>query len=167
MRTRRIALVIALALSLGGCAARQSTVTNLPPGVTQAQVQSWDSAVANLNKIATANSALRQAVIQLHNTNDANGNAIFPSGQAYVTTLTLIGQIDQTENAASVFLQTVPNSWPTSTKTQIATYMSGISAALQQLNTQGVTGIKNSNSLNNVNTFISEITSSVTIILSL
>ena len=66
-----------------------------------------------------------------------------------------------------MFLQTVPNSWPTSTKTQIATYMSGISAALQQLNTQGVTGIKNSNSLNNVNTFISEITSSVTIILSL
>jgi hypothetical protein len=159
--------LLVVALLMTGCAARQTSITNLPPGVTQAQVQSWDTAVSNLDKIATANSSIRQAVIQLHNTMDSSGNPIFPSGPAYVTTLDMIGKIDQTENAAATFLNTVPNSWPASTKTTIANYMGAISTSLEQLNTQGVTGIKNPSSLTNINTLIADITASVTIILSL
>jgi hypothetical protein len=163
---KKILFVIPLFLMLG-CAARQSSITNLPPGVTQAQVTTWDSAVANLDKIAAANSSLRQAVIQLHSTNDLNGNPIFPSGPAYITTLTMIGKIDQTENAATVFLNTVPNAWPASTKAQIGLYMNDISSAIQQLNSQGVTGIKNPSSLTQINQTIANIVNLTNIILSL
>jgi nitrous oxide reductase accessory protein NosL len=160
MKKYLLALALSAAL-LTGCAARQSTITNLPVGVTQAQVQGWDSAVANLNKIAVANSGLRQAVIGLHNTN------VFPSGSAYITTLTIIGKIDQIENAGTVYLQGVPKDWSVPTQTKIKDYMQQISALLQQLNSQGITGIKNASSQQQINTLISEITSSVTLILSL
>jgi hypothetical protein len=163
----KVFTALVLAVALTGCAARQSSITNVPPGVTQAQVQAWDTAVANLHKITVANSTLRQTVISLHSTTDANGNAVFPNGAAYVATLTMIGKIAQTENAAATFLQGVPNSWPASTKAQIAAYMNDIAQTVQTLNTEGVTGITNTASQKQVNTLISEITSSVTIILAL
>ena len=164
---KRIVIVLALSLTLAGCAPRQKAITNIPAGVTQAQVQSWDSAVANLNKIAVANSGARKLLIQLHNTNDANGNAIFPSGPVYATSITVVGKIDQVENAAASFLQTVPNDWSASTKTKVADYMSQISNLVQQLNSESVIGIKDSNSQNQVNTFISEISSAISLTLSL
>lgn len=163
----RLTFVALYLTALTGCAARQSTITNLPAGVSQAEVQSWDSAVANLNKIAIATTNLRQAVIQLHGSLDANGQSAFPSGPAYISTLEVIGKIDQIENSASVFLGGVPNNWTQGTKQQVTSYVSQISALIQQLNSEGVTAIKNANSQNQVNVFIKEITSAVTIILSL
>lgn len=163
----RILIALVLSLALTGCAARQTAVTNLPAGVSQAEVQSWDSAVANLNKISIAVSNLRQAVIQLHGTLDANGASVFPSGPAYVTTLEIIGKIDQIENSASVFLGGVPNNWTQGTKAQVASYMNQISALIAQLNQEGVSGIKNGTNLSQVNNLIKEITSLVSIVLSL
>jgi hypothetical protein len=165
--TRNVVAVLLLGLAMTGCAARQKAITNLPTGVTQAQVQGWDSAVANLNKIADANSRLRQAVIGLHNTMGVDGTPVFPSGQSYITTLETIGQIDQIENAGTVFLQGVPKDWNLTTKAVITSDMQRISALLQKLNSESATGIKNTNSQQQVNTLISEITSSVTLILSL
>jgi len=168
MIRKRLVLTLALAcVSLVGCAARQSTITNLPAGVTQAQVQSWDSAVANLHAIAIANSNLRVAVIQLHATLGTNGQPVLPSGQVYVDILTAIGRIDQAENAASSFLSTVPNNWNQSISAQIGSYTGAISAALQTLTNEGTLAVKGTAAQNQVSQFIGNIAAAIKIIASL
>ena len=163
---RNLLILAVAALALSGCAARQQTITNLPVGVTQTQVQAWDTAVSKLHTVATVSSTLRQTVITLHNTIGPNGQALIPSGNAYVMILDSIGKIDQAENAASVFLQTVPNNWPASTKAQIAGYMSAISSALTTLTQEGTLGIPAANQAN-VTGLITSIGSAVTAILAL
>ena len=158
---RSSAIVLTFVLLFSGCAGRQKTVTNLPPGVTQAQVNSWDSAVANLNKMAVSVSAVRQLVISL------NKQGTFPDGAPYAVTLRSIGQINQLEIASVDYLKTVPNSWSTTTATTIKANMDTILAQIQTLNAEGVTGIKDQNSLTQVNTLITEITSLTNIVLSL
>jgi PBP1b-binding outer membrane lipoprotein LpoB len=156
-----LSLSLSLAVLFSGCAARQKNITDLPAGVTQAQVQKWDTAVANLHKIATSVSAARQLVI------DLNKQGVFPDGDAYVATITGIGKIDQVELSSANFLDAVPNTWGSSTSATIQNNMNEITAALQKLNTQGVTGIKNPDSLKQVNTFLSEISGFAAVILSL
>jgi hypothetical protein len=150
-----------LVLALTGCAARQKTVTGLPAGVTQAQVQSWDTAVANLHKIAATVSAARQAVIGL------NKQGTFPDGPAYVVTLQSLGKIDEVEQSSVAYLDTVPQNWSSSIAATIQANMQTISGLIQAINSQGLTGIKDPNSLSQINTFISEITGFANIILSL
>jgi hypothetical protein len=160
-------LVPALALALMGCAARQTTITNLPPGVTQAQVQSWDSAVANLHNIAIANDDFRIAIIQLHGMVNASGQPIIPSGQVYVDLLTASGKIAQAENAASVYLNGVPQNWNQTIAMQVGAYTAQISIALQTLNSEGIAAVKNASNAAQINGFISNITSAVQIIAAL
>lgn len=166
MRIKGYVLAVALAVSFG-CAARQSTITNLPPGVTQAQVQEWDSAIAQLHNIAIANSNLRQAVIRLHATANANGNPVLPSGQIYVDLLTAVGKVDQAENAASAFLATVPNNWNQPIKAQVAGYTAAISQALQTLTSEGTLAVKGTAQQNQVNQFIGNIAAAIQIIAAL
>lgn len=163
---KRFAIII-LAVALTGCGARQTTITNLPAGVTQAQVQAWDTAVKNLHAIAIANSDIRQAVITLHATVGANGQPVIPSGAAYVAILNAVGRVDQAENDASAFLSKVPNDWSLSTKQKIDAYMTAISQATQSLITQGAIGISNPSSQQQVTTLIGSITNAVNIILAL
>lgn len=92
---------------------------------------------------------------------------IFPSGPNYVITLEVIGKIDQVEVAAVSFLNGVPNNWSQSTKTQVANYMNQITALINQLNSQGVTGIRNKDSQSQVAQTISNIVSLVNLTLQL
>lgn len=159
-------LLIALAGAGAGCAARQSTVTNLPTGVTQAQVQSWDSAVGNLHAVAIANSNLRQAVIALHAQTTPNG-APLVSDDVYSRIIIAIGKIDQAENAASGVLSQTPNNWNQSVKGQVAAYTAQIAAALQVLNGEGIAAAKGSSREQQIGQFIGNIAAAIQIIAAL
>jgi hypothetical protein len=161
MARYRFIVVLALAACLSGCAARTKTITNLPPGVTQQQAQSWDSAVADLDKLSQAVSAVRVAVI------DLNKQGVFPDGPHYVTALQIIGKIDQLEISAAAVLQQSPQNFDASAKTKVADYLTQISQQLVLLNNEGATGIKNPGSLQTINTLIAQIPAIIALIIQL
>ena len=152
--------IILLAVALSGCAA-QKTVTNLPPGVTMTQAQTWDSAVSNLDKIATANSAARQTIVELNHAN------LFPDGPNYITALNVVGKIDQLELAASAVLKQSPSNFTDTTRQQVRDYTTQIAAQLVLLNNTGVTGIKNPSKQTQIADLISSITAAVGLVLTL
>lgn len=155
-----LAVVLIAAVSLAGCAARVKNVTNLPPGVTLSEAQEWDSAVAQLQRISSVVTTTQTEIIALHK------QGVFPDGPAYVTTLTSLGKIDQIRISAANVLKQAPGNFPDSTRGQIKDFMGQISAEIANLNTAGVTGIKNPTSLQRISAFIGEISSAVTLILS-
>jgi hypothetical protein len=147
--------------ALAGCAARQKNVTNLPAGVTQAQAQSWDTAVANLDKIANTTGTLRQAVIAL------NANKVIPDGSTYATILTSIGKIDQAQLDAVKYLRAQPQNWGVSTQARIKNDVALIQAELSNIVQQQLAGIKNTAGQQQVQALITTIGSAATVILSL
>jgi len=146
---------------LAGCAARQKTVTNLPAGVTQSQAQKWDSAVANLDKIAQTVSTLRQAVIAL------NQQKLLPDGATYVSILTAIGKIDQAEIDASAFLKAQPQNWGVDAQTKVKNEIAIIQQEIAAINSQGLVGIKDQNAKNQVQQLVNNLSGLATVILSL
>jgi hypothetical protein len=156
-----VVAVLAGVMALAGCAARVTTVTGLPANVTQQQAQQWDTAVASLHKIAVTTSSLRQAVVAL------NEQGVFPDGMAYANTLHSIAKIDQLQLAASTLLRQAPQNFGAPVKTQITGYLQQISTEITALNQQGVTGIKNPASQQQVAGLISEITSAAALVLAL
>lgn len=144
-----------------GCAARVKTVTNLPPGVTQAQAQAWDSEVATLGKVAAATSALRQAVIGLEQAN------AFPDTVAYVKALQAVGKIDQAELAASAYLKQQPEYFGVPQKQKVQGLLNDIGAQIQGLNLQTLVGIKDPAQQKQLSTAVGELTSVVNIALAL
>jgi hypothetical protein len=165
----RLSVFLAV-LAFTGCAARQKTVTNLPAGVTQAQAQSWDTAVANLDKIAQTTSTLRQAVIALNGATvtDAQGaHKVIPDGATYAAILTSIGKIDQAQLDAVQYLRAQPQNWGISTQTRIKNDVTLIQAELLNITGQQLAGIKNTASQQQVSALISVIGNAATVILSL
>lgn len=146
---------------VAGCAARAKNITGAPSGVTQAQVQNWDAAVANLQKIAATTTTLRQAVIAL------NKAGAFPDGSAYAGTLAGVGRIDELQIAAAKFLSGVPNDWSATTQATVNGYVTQIQAILTNLTASGVVGIKNPQSQQQVTALINEIGAAASIIISL
>lgn len=158
---KRYFTALILCLCLSGCAARVKTVTNLPAGVTVQQVQSWDSAVADLDKFATAVSGVRQTVTNFNKT------GAFPDGPAYVATLQGIGKANQIEIEAAAFLKGVPNDWTQPTQQKFASYVAQIAAALNSTIKDGIPGIKNASSQQQVTQLITNAAAIVGIVISL
>lgn len=156
-----IVTLAAIVAMVAGCAARAKDVTNIPAGVTQTQVQNWDAAVANLQKIAATTTTLRQAVISLNKT------GAFPDGAAYAGTLSGIGRIDELQIAAANFLKGVPNDWSATTQETVNGYVTQIQAILTNLTSSGVVGIKNPQSQQQVTALINEIGAAAAIIIGL
>jgi hypothetical protein len=165
MNRKLLAVSLALSSVTWGCAARVQNVTNLPPGVTLAQAQTWDTAVANLHKIASTVSTFRKALTDLH-TATFNGAPVL-SDDYYADALRTIARIDQAELSAEAVLRQTPQNFTGSAKQQVAALVTQISAELQHLNTTGATGIKNPKSLSQVNGLLGEISSVVALILAL
>jgi hypothetical protein len=163
--SRRSICVVLLACCLTGCAARVKNVTNLPPGVTQQQAQTWDSAVANLHKIASTVSTFRKALTDLHSAT-YNGAPVLADAY-YADALQTIARIDQAELSAEAVLRQTPQNFTLTTKQQVGTLVQQISTELQHLNTTGATGIKNPKSLTEVNNLLGEVSSIVALILAL
>jgi len=147
---KRISILF-LTIALAGCAARVKNVTGAPAGVSVQQVQQWDAAVANLQKIATVTTTLRQSVMALNRT------GAFPDSDAYAQTLTGIARIDSAQIQASRFLESVPDDWTLPTQLRVQAYIQQIQQALTGLATSGVAGIKNANSQKQVSQLVSEL----------
>jgi len=160
MKTRFI-FILPILLLLSGCAARVKTVTALPAGVSQTEVQNWDSAVAALQKIAVSTSTLRQAVISL------NKSGIFPDSSAYVGTLMGIGRVDELQIETAKILQSVPSDWSLSTQNKVLSEMQQIQAILTNLTNTGIVGIKDSASQSQVTTLINNLAATVSLVISL
>ena len=170
LRGLLVCWILLLALALGtvyfsGCAARVKTVTNLPAGVTLQQAQNWDSAVANLHKIASTVSTFRQTLTDLHAAQYQGAPVL--SDAYYSEALRMIGNIDRLELSAEVVLRQSPQNFSLTAKQQVGIYVQQISTELQQLNAAGATGIKNPKSLQQVNQLLGEVTAIVALILSL
>lgn len=162
MPHRRFA-VFAVLLSvflLFSCSA-QKTVTNLPPGVTQTQVQQWDSAVQDLQKISQLTTTLRQTVIAL------NKSGVIPDGKVYVAILTSLGKIDQAQIDASTFLQAQPKNWGASTQTKVQNDVALIQQELNTILQQQLAGIKDAGAQQQVSSLISEIAGAANLIVAL
>jgi hypothetical protein len=169
-RPKFLSFCLTLSLILSGCAARQKQVTNLPAGVTQAQVQKWDSAVASFDKIAQTVSTLRQAVIALNQTTvtDSSGtHKVLPDGSTYVAILTSIGKIDQAEIDASALLKALPNTWSETTQLKVNSYAAIIQQELQNITAQQLAGIKSASAQAQVQQLITELGGLATLILQL
>lgn len=135
---KKVLILSVLLSSLLGCAAKNTTVTNLPTGVTQAQVNSWTSAVNDLKEAQDLTHGGLTTVIGLNH----QSPSIFPDGPAYAGALAAFGKAEQLETQAAVFLKTVPNNWSTSTTNQVADYSAQILLQLQTAQLQGAVGIK-------------------------
>lgn len=160
-RNRAVLAVLLVVVSLAGCAARVKNVTNLPPGVTQKQAQDWDTAVQRLSQIAALTTAARTAVIDLHNA------GLLKDGPTYVSSLTIIGKVDELQLSASAVLRQSPNNFSDATKARVQDYVKQIAAQIQTLNQTGVTGIKNPNSQQQIGDLITNLTDLTLLILSL
>jgi len=161
MTGRRFAIFAFLVSSfvLSGCAARQKNVTNLPAGVTLAEVQHWDSAVANLDKIAQTTSTARKAVM------DLNQQGLV-SGEYYGTILTSFGKIDQLQIDAVQFLKMQPKNWSVSTQLKVKNDLALMQSELQNLTQQQILGIKNAGAQKQVGALVTEIGDLAALILS-
>jgi hypothetical protein len=165
MNRKLLAISLALSSVTWGCAPRVKNVTNLPPGVSLSQAQTWDTAVANLHKIASTVSTFRKTLTDLH-TAMFNGGPVL-SDEFYADALRTIARIDQAELSAEAVLRQTPQNFTASAKQQVGALVQQISTELQHLNTTGATGIKNPKSLTEVNNLLGEISSIVALILAL
>ncbi len=130
------AVVLVLALALAGCASH-NTVTNLPPGVSQVQVNNWKSAADNLKMAQDGSHAALEAALNLHN------SGAIKDSPGYGIAITAIGRADQLEIEAAAFLKSVPNDWSQPTKQKLASYTTQILMQLASANETGVLGVKN------------------------
>jgi hypothetical protein len=165
MKRKLLALCLSSTMLFAGCAARVKNVTNLPAGVTLQQAQAWDSAIADLHKIASTVSTVRQTLTQLHAA-QYNGAPIL-SDVAYGEAMRMIGNVDNLELSAEVVLRQSPQNFSVAAKQKVTFYVQSISTEIQQLNTLGATGIKNPTSLKTVNSLLADLTATVALILSL
>jgi hypothetical protein len=165
MKRTFLALCLTSSLLFTGCAARVKNVTNLPPGVTVQQAQTWDTAVANLHKIASTVSTFRQTLTDLHAA-QYDGAPVL-SDVYYSEALRVIGNIDRMELSAEGALRQSPQNFSLTAKQQVSIYMGQITSDIQSLNAAGATGIKNPKSLQDVNKLLGEVSGIVALVLSL
>lgn len=169
-RFRSLSLCFIASLLLFACAARQKQVTNLPAGVTQQQVQNWDTAVANLDKIAQSTSALRQAVIALNQatvTDSSGTHKVIPDGTVYAAILTSIGKIDQAQIDAAQFLKSQPSNWGATTQTKVKNDIAVITQELQNINAQQLAGVKNAGAQQQIQQLITQLSGFAQVIVAL
>jgi hypothetical protein len=154
-------LAIALSMAMIGCAARQSTITNLPTGVTQTQVQKWDTAVKDLTTIANTVSTARQSILYLCTTEAPGATTTLIPTAACKAIATDFGKIDNIEIAAAGFLEGVPKTWNQTIATQVNQWTSQIAALLIDI-TANVASISNQSTVAEITGFVTTISTAVT-----
>lgn len=159
-RFSSLLLYFVASLLLSSCAARQKNITNLPAGVTLAEVQNWDSAVANLDKIAQTTSTLRQAIVAL------NQQGVIADGDTYGRLLTSLGKIDQLQIDAVQFLKTQPKNWGVSTQLKVKNDLTLIQQELLNITQQQMAGIKSAGAQKQVGAMVTQIGDLAAIVLS-
>ena len=163
MKNYLLVPMLCFALLSAGCAARQTAITNLPTGVTQSEVQNWDTAVKNLDIIAQSVSTARQTIVPLCTPSAANPTPVIPQSYCKVI-LTDIGKIASAEFSADQLLEQTPSNWGTSTANQVGQYISQITTLLFDLTNNGVVGIKDAVTAQSIDALLNTIRASAVII---
>ncbi len=154
-------LCLLLAFFGSGCAVRTKTVTNLPAGVTPAEIQFWDSENAALHKMATITTTVRQAVIALEK------DGAFPDTVAYVNALRAIAKIDQLELAASGYLKQRPEYFGAPQKEKVREIINEIGNEVTGLNVQSLVNIKNGDSKTKLSAAVADLLAAMNVALAL
>jgi hypothetical protein len=165
MKKRILALCLSASVAFCGCAARVKNVTNLPPGVTLKQAQNWDAAIADLHKVATTVSTVRQTLTDLHNAT-YDGKPLL-TDEYYADALRALAHVDQLELAAESVLRQSPQNFSLSAKATVDAYIQQVSVEIEHLISQGAVGIKNPQSQQSVNNLLTEVAAAVNLLLSL
>jgi hypothetical protein len=153
-----------LCLTMSGCAGNKITVTNLPPNVTQQQVQDWVSAANDLKQAQQLTHSLQGTVLALRPLTDADGKPVLPT-EVYARAVRFCALLSAAEIRFGQFLQTVPaKDFSASTKAAALNFTNDILGLIQQLNSSGITYIKNPGTLATINNFIAEIRAIITVI---
>ena len=127
--------VLCMSLATVGCQ-KKVTVTNLPPGVTQTQVNSYYTAVGISKTIANSADNITDAVIQL------NREGIFPDGAAYANTLRSLGKIAQAGKRADAALKEAPQYFGAREKAVVYSLIQDVADELNTVELQSTLGIK-------------------------
>jgi len=154
-------LILVSVLFLGGCAPRLTHVTNTPTGVTEQQVMNWYSAVGTVTATSDITVKLHQAWTNVH------AMPIGITDDVYVKGLQVLGKMDQLNIQTAQFLQTVPKDWSVSTQQRMQDYGNQILSQIELLNTNGVTNIKNPQSLATINGFIEDAKAGINLLFTL
>lgn len=129
-------LVLALTLGIGVGCHRKVVITDVPTGTSTVAVTNWYAAVGIYKEMGTYTKQLTDAAIQL--------KPQFPSKDAYDTVLTGIGKADQLGIQGGVYLQSVPNTWNSTTQQKITDYSTQITNQLNMAISDGLAGVKDS-----------------------
>jgi hypothetical protein len=156
-----VVAVLAGIMVLSGCAARVKNVTDLPPDVTLVQAQQWDTAVANLHKIAVSTSTLRKIAI------DLNKQGVLPDGPAYSSILTAIAKVDRLQLADEGFLRQAPHNFGAPVKAQIAADSQTIADLMTPLIASGTLDVKDTATKTQLTQLFSEIAAAAQLSISL
>ena len=149
-----VSSLLLFSVAMNGCAAK-NTYTNLPAGVTSAQVNAWVTANNGLTTASSLTDTAVKAVIA------ANRAGVFPDGTGYANTLRALGQASQIEIQAANFLQTVPNNFGQSIAAQLAAFTTQIGTQLSSASGLAAAGIKNATTQQQVVSIIAQITSAI------
>jgi len=154
-----LSIFLACSLALSGCAARVKNITDLPPGVTLAEVQAWDSEVAALHRVAVTTSAVRQGILGLQQA------GAFPNDAAYVKVLQVIAKIDQAELEASAYLRGTPNTFGATQKVKLQSILQRMKDAVNSPEFQSLASIKNPKTAGNISFLVNDFVAAFTLAL--
>ena len=151
-----VLVVLLMALAIG-CPKKPVHVTNLPPGVTETQVQNWYTAVGVVNTISRDSLAVSNALIQL------NRQGVFPDGNAYAAALAAMGRIDRAGMETDTMLRKAPQNFTAAQKDLVLQFAKTASIELQNLQTQLALGIRDPNAQKTVTTVMTTLQLSISI----
>src|SRR5882724_8622847 len=123
-------------LFMNACTKNPVTVTNLPPGVSQAAVNNWLSASTRLDQaFSITHTALSSCIA-------ARNGGLWTDNESYAAALKAIGKALQLEGAAADALKQQPNAWSASLTTSVSGYVNEALTALRDVTNAGTIGIK-------------------------
>lgn len=142
MKYRSLGLTVLALAMLTTAACNRVHVTNVPAGVSDKEVALWFQATGATQTWAETGLNLTKAAISLHDQ--------FPNEDLYQKVLAGLGKQAQFGAEASNFLKTVPQHFDGGTQTQLANYLDGGIAALDDATQVDLLQIKDQNTKNAV-----------------
>jgi hypothetical protein len=149
-------LIAVLLVTVDACHKKQN-ITNVPPGVSTNEVQSWYTATGVLQTVADTGDKGLDLVISL------NRQGVFPDSPAYKQTIQSFKAIGQLGLDTKKAMEEAPQKFGQPQRDQLGDFSNKVSAELQKLTSSGLVGVKDPDSQKKITTFINLINSSLQI----
>jgi hypothetical protein len=132
-------LIVAVPLVQVGCTKRVTTVTNLPTGVSEKEVQNWYAATGMALFAATTLNDATKALV------DLNRQGFFKDGPAYGASLGALQKMLQAQKEVDEFLRATPQQFGKLAGTKLDAFADILVTEAQTANFQAMAGIKDPN----------------------